>query len=604
MTGLAAAIGVQAMTLGARSSSGLVLAALCAGLATGIRSQVFWLTAPLLTWKFARDDRRVDERPPMWMAASAFAVGVLLWLIPLIAVSGGAAAYWTALSSQGGEDFGGIQMLWTTPTLRTLRDALFYAFVAPWAVWPAATVVLAACATGLVVCWRNDRRSGEILAVAFVPYLLFDVLFQETFTIRYALPLVVPIAFLAARGLQALPAQPAFVALGAIAMWNAHVGGRSVAALGSEKAPIFRMLADMNTTRGSAVPVLAPDRRESFDLRRPFVWLAADAPRLERRLAAPPQHEWLEAVKYWNEGGRSPVWFVVDPRRAAIDLVQHGGATSYRWALPYPVLMSGTRPNDADWYRVDRPDWYVGEGWALTPESAGVAGRDRRGLQYGPIEAWVHRSALSGGGLSIGGRNFEATERPSLTIAVDRFWSKTFTLRPGAFMDLVRLPLSQLDPSVPDYVKVVVSSQPSARVAIEQFDFAPATGGVVGFGDGWHERELESTSGRQWRWLSERGELSYVGAGRGWSLHIEGESPLRYYKKPSRVVIKAGDRVLREVTVAGDFSIDADVPPATLPSTISIETDQTHVPAESGWKRSEDRRRLGLRIFACELRKR
>jgi hypothetical protein len=69
-------------------------------------------------------------------------------------------------------------------------------------------------------------------------------------------------------------------------------------------------------------------------------------------------------------------------------------------------------------------------------------------------------------------------------------------------------------------------------------------------------------------------------------------------------VIKAGDRVLREVTVAGDFSIDADVPPAMLPSTISIETDQTHVPAESGWKRSEDQRRLGLRIFACELRKR
>jgi hypothetical protein len=70
-------------------------------------------------------------------------------------------------------------------------------------------------------------------------------------------------------------------------------------------------------------PVLAPDRRESFDMRRPLLWMGGAMPPIARQLPAPPQHEWLEAVRYWNAGGREPVWFLVDPRRTAIDLVQH-----------------------------------------------------------------------------------------------------------------------------------------------------------------------------------------------------------------------------------------------------------------------------------------
>jgi len=152
-------------------------------------------------------------------------------------------------------------------------------------------------------------------------------------------------------------------------------------------------------------------------------------------------------------------------------------------------------------------------------------------------------------------------------------------------------------------VRLVISSQPMARVAIEQFDLAPAERAVIGYGDGWHERELEPPTGRQWRWLSDRGEVRYAAAGASqhWRLHVDGESPLRYYSKPSRIVVKAGDRVLQTVNVDADFSFDVEVPPALLPSTLVIETDQTHVPADSRWRRSHDRRNLGLRIFKCEL---
>jgi len=607
MTGLAAAIGVQVATLGGRrlqpsDTRALVAAAFAAGLATGIRSQVFWLTAPLLVWTIARD-RASDRRRRSAAAAFAYGAGILLWFVPLLWISGGPGSYWRALSSQGNEDLSGIRMLWTTPTAREFADALYFAFVAPWAVWPAAVAVLVASAVGALVMWRGNRRILGVLAVAFVPYLLFDILFQETFTSRYALPLVIPVACLAARGFQQLPWQGAFAALTAVVMWDAHVGGRSVAALASQPAPVFRLLAEMKTAGAGMAPVLAPDRRQSFDLRRPLVWAADQAPIFERQLAAPPQHEWLEAVKYWNGGGRSPVWFVVDPRRAAMALLQHGPAMRFEWSLPYPVLMSGTRPSDADWYPVARPDWYVGEGWALTPESAGVADRDQKGLQARAIEAWVHRSMLSGASFVFGGRNFETDERPAVTVAVDRIWSKTLGLEAGPFLHMANLPSFDLDASVPEYLKVVVSSRPAARVAIEQFDVAPPDRAVLGFGGGWHERELDPATGRQWRWLSERGELSYIASGppRRWTLHIEGESPSRYYSRPSRILVRSGDRVLGDITTSTDFSLDVDVPPAISPASLVLETDQTHVPAESSWRRSQDRRRLGLRIFVCEI---
>ncbi len=309
MAGLAAAVAVQGMALGTRNANGLIVASFCAGLATGIRSQVFWLTAPLLLWTIARNRVRTGDAPRRWssVAAVAFLAGALLWLIPLIVVAGGPGAYWRALAGQGGEDLSGVQMLWTTPTLNTLRDALYYSFVAPWAVWPSAALVLIASALGGIVLWRSERRHLEILGVAFVPYLAFDILFQETFTSRYALPLVVPLASLAVRGLQRFPTQPALVALGGLVMWNAHVGGRSVAAFSSEATPAFRLLADMKAANVDVTAVLAPDRRQSLDLRRPLAWLNDDAPVFERQLPAPPQHEWLEAVEYlerrWTRAG-------------------------------------------------------------------------------------------------------------------------------------------------------------------------------------------------------------------------------------------------------------------------------------------------------------
>jgi hypothetical protein len=89
--------------------------------------------------------------------------------------------------------------------VRQFASALYYALIAPWAVWQMAAGILAAAAIGSALLLWRSRHALVILVVAFVPYLVFDVLFQETFTTRYALPLVVPVAYLALRAVAAAP---------------------------------------------------------------------------------------------------------------------------------------------------------------------------------------------------------------------------------------------------------------------------------------------------------------------------------------------------------------------------------------------------------------
>jgi hypothetical protein len=646
MSGLAAALAVQALTLAAGTTRELAIAAFGAGIASGLRSQVAWLTLPLLivrglggwgagglegtenkegkTHVASRPERAghrdsatavVPQPPsPLGPMTAAFAAGVLVWFLPLIAITGGPAAYWRALSNQGAEDLGNISMLWTTHTVRAVSDALFYAFVAPWAAWPMAVAMLAAAAAGIGWAVRHNRGALMVLAAAFGPYAAFDLLFQETFTSRYALPLVVPVAYLAALGLRSIPRNLGLVVAAAIAMFDAHVGGTSVAAYARQKAPAFRLLDDMAAAArvDATPPVLAMDRKNAFDFRRPLVWMDGAMPHVAQQLAAPAQHEWLEPVKYWNGGGRAPVWFVVDPRRTSIDLVQHGDPMPYRWPLAYPALLSGARPDEMDWYRVDRPEWYVGEGWSLTPESAGVADADTRGPASAPIEAWLsrdvfgsaERSALRTGVVMFGGRNFDRSRETRLVVEVGGRTVIDGTPPPGSFLRMLPLPV---EAAVADYSPLTIRATPGSRVAIEQFD-ASSRRPLIGFGDGWHEQEFNPRTGLRWRWLSERGviqlraamtfNVDIVTSSTPITLHVEGESPLKYFDRPSVLTIRTGDRVVSTQTLDSDFSFDV---PGLSTGFVTFETNQIYVPAERS-SRTQDRRHLGLRIFRCEIR--
>jgi hypothetical protein len=575
----------------------LLAAALVAGIGAGIRSQVVWLTAPLLMLTVARQPELRNARTALTIAA-AYGVGVLLWAVPLLVAAGGPAAYLNALAAQGGEDFAGVRMLWTTPTVRQLAVAIEHTFLSPWGWWPLAGIVLVAAAIGSVRLVMARPQAVAALAVTFGPYLVFTMLFQETVTTRYALPLVVPIAFLAVQGLALLPARFAVAAVAGLAAVALAIGHSSLVAYASQEAPAFRMLADMRMSFPEESPVLATHRRLALDLRRPLRWLEPEGPAFAAHLPAPPRYEWLELVKYWNSGRRGLVWFAADPLRSDLALVHHDGPrASYRWPLRFHALIGGVRPGEIDWYHISDPAWYLGEGWALTPETAGLAALAERGPGAGGSLGWIRRTA-GPATLMIGGRLLPGGAGAArLRVSLDGRVADEAEITPGFFLRFIQLPAGALD-GEGSYAAMAIASE-NDRVALEQFDAQPAAHLVYGFGEGWHEREYDPSTGESWRWTSDRAAIRIHGAGKPLAIRIRGESEAG---RDVTLTIRSGDRVLLTETVGATFVVNATVPAAALEPepVISIETDGAFVPAEVRW-RSQDRRRLGLKIYECRL---
>ena len=190
-----------------------------------------------------------------------------------------------------------------------------------------------------------------------------------------------------------------------------------------------------------------------------------------------------------------------------------------------------------DWYQIARPDWYAGEGWELTPEAAGVSQVDGRGLSRGAIDAWIARETLSGT-LVVGGRNFDPAAQPRLEVLVNDRLQDSSVVAPGYFLRFI--PLDQRSDAQADFAKVTIRTTPPSRVGIEQFDASPDRA-VFGYGQGWLEPEFNPQTGLRLRWLSERGELRVRVPARAstLTLHLEGESPRKYFSRGSRLVVRS-----------------------------------------------------------------
>ncbi len=610
MPGLAAALGVQVLVLSARTDRALWVAAALAGLAAGVRSQVVWLTLPVLMVALVRSSRSGWRRAAT--AAGAYVAGTLLWFVPLVLVSGGPGQYSQALASQGSEDFAGVLMLWTTPTPRQLVSGVAATFLTPWPFPATAAAVFLLAAAGLLVLFREHRAGLVTLTALFAPYLVFHLVFQETATTRYALPLVVPVAYLAVVGLWAIPGprhgwlrvDGLRVASVVILAAPLLVGSQeALSGYASAEAPAFRMLADMTRARASdgpgQAPVLAMHRRAALDFRRPLEWIAPAGPSLEGRLPSPPKREWLEAIKYWNSGGRQPVWFVADPLRSDLALIDVSPPREYRWPSGLAPQVGGARPYEVDWYVIPPPAWYLGEGWALTPESAGVAREDGRGPGRQPIEGRIRRTNIEAS-LLIGGRKLSGAETAKVVIAIDDRPIKELAVSPGFFLEMVDVPAGALSGNG-DYARLTIASDRD-QVAIEQFDFEPVGGMLFGFGEGWHEAEYNQATGRRWRWTSERAVLRVRSGGQAALLSVKGETDPS--ASDPRVIVRAGGRVVVDEAIGRHFSFDVAMPAALFvpgDNQVTIETNETHVPADltAG---SQDRRRLGLLISGLTLR--
>ncbi len=117
------------------------------------------------------------------------------WAVPMVAMTGGVAAYRAALTSQAGEDFEGVPMLVLQPGLRRLAAALADSFLWPWGWWPLAVGMIVLALIGTLAL-RGRGRLATWLGLGYLPYLVYHLLLQETETTRYALPLVPLVATL------------------------------------------------------------------------------------------------------------------------------------------------------------------------------------------------------------------------------------------------------------------------------------------------------------------------------------------------------------------------------------------------------------------------
>lgn len=601
LVGLSASIGVQAFALSARHAPGFVWACAAAALAAGIRSQVVWLTVPVLLLAFVR--LPASERwPAARLGVTAYAVGALIWFVPLVVVSGGVKAYWAALFWQGADDLSGVVMLATTPTLRQLVAATQYALLLPWGYWQAGVVVMALAMLGLAQTWRHARASLVTLVVAFGPYLIFDMLFQETITTRYALPLVIPVSYLAVRGLSLAGETPGLALAVVLAGYCATVNDGVLARFARSQAPVFRMLGDWTAVAKTDVdsfqpPLVMMHRRPELDTRRALQWHGDQMPRLAGHPMSTPKHEWLDVVRYWNGGGTAPVWFVADPLRSDLALIHvRRRPTFYRWGFEPTVLLGGSRPSELDWHVMDSPDWYLGEGWALTPETAGLAKEDARGPGYAPIEGWIRRTD-GPVTIMIGGRNLTTGGgETTVRIDVDGARVEEWAVPPGFFLKTLQVPTLAGNGR---YAIVRVAAS-STDLAIEQFDAQPSGVVMSAFGDGWHEQEYNPSTGALWRWASDKATLQVRSGGRAVSLTLRGEIE---EASSSHVTVRVASRLIAEFDVAKAFQRTVIIPADALgeaETAVTIESSASYVPAETKW-RSGDHRRLALKLYECRV---
>jgi hypothetical protein len=581
------------------SASGrmIVIGAFLAAFSIGVRSQTVWFTFPLLALVIADRVGR-GAAGAMLGGGIMFIVGGLAWGIPLLIASGGLNAYLAALGSQAGEDFagGGGEMLYASPTARGLAFALLRTFVYPWdSMWLGAVVLILAVA-GVVQLLLRDRRSLIALIAIGGPYLVFHLAFQYTSFVRYALPIVPAVAFLAVRGVtlvseRAVAAVAALVSIAAVAIASPTLG-----AYHAQASPAVRALTEMKIERRVSTP-------GALAMHQTFVRpLEAEDVGITPQLAAPPRLEWLELVKYWKEGHTAPLWFLADPTRSDLALIDPASlkdSTLFTWPVTDHWAYGGLRPAAARWYRIPAPGWFVEEGWALTPETSGTARVRGRGPQFAPITAMVKRRA-NATRLLIGGRHLGAPTDPSskFTVSIDGTVVQEFDVAPGFFLKVFEVPAGRLSGEGPWATLSVQSTPGNITTAVEQFDLQDDSALMWGYGEGWQEAEFNSPLG-VWRWASERATLQMIGRPRAVRITMRIESPLRYFDEAPLVKVRAGNREIASATIDSTRDWTFDVPVDAMAASdgaVTIETSKFFVPAERG--QGPDQRHLGLRVFA------
>ena len=604
LPGLAVALGSQACLLMAfqrktPADAGrlIVAGAFLAAISIGMRSQTAWFTLPLLVLVLGDRIGRGVAGAAIG-SAMTFTIGGLLWGIPLIVASGGLGAYLTILQTTAGDEFAAGEMLYLHRNARTLALVLQRTFVYPWDSTPLAVIVIALAIAGVVRLLISDRRTLVALFAMAAPYAAFHLIIQDTSFVRYALPLVPPIALLAVKGAGFVTEQAVPVAAAVITVWSVIVATPVLQAYASEPSPTVRVVKAMEAESATHKPG-ALAMHQTY--KRP---LDAELISIGPQLPSPPRLEWLELAKYWKDH-TEPLWFLADPSRSDLALIDPQSRLDYHditWPLVARPSFGGMRPDRVRWYEMGAPGLFAEEGWSLTPETSGMALAMGKEPHLAPIVADVRRRS-GPARILIGGRNLAGKSDPSarFTLAIDGKEIESWDVAPGFFLRTIDLPAGSLEGAGP-LAKLTIGSLPAAvPTAVEQFDLQDPGTQMWGFADGWNEAEYDQRLG-VWRWTTDKATLKIVGSPQNTRISLRIESPLRYFDRPSKVRIMAGDRLLADREVSDTLTWEITVPADALSASgglVTIETDQVFVPFERNG--GLDKRHLGLRIFSADV---
>ena len=573
------------------------------------------LTAPLFLAVLVWPRTGLSIRVRLLALVAALA-GVLVWAIPLLAASGGLEGYLTALGSQAGEDFSGVVMLWTTRQAKVAALAVLNSFVWPWEQYRFGVAMLVLAAAGAVRLGWRDRRAFVLCTVAFVPYAIFHLLFHETATMRYALPLIVPVALLAATAIDALGRRALTLAGATAVVVSLATTVPAARAYGHDGSPAFRVFGKLplDTLRHPA-PAPPASAREGAT---PVLGMHASLRRVEewqhdrhgmRALRAAHGREWLALVEHWRAEPDVPALFAADPRRTDLALFDPHARTlvaSERWTVQERPFLAGIRPGNADAYSMRPPGWMLDKGWALTAEVAGVTARDGLGPYVQPSTAWI-RARASDADLVLGGRQVGGAAPARLTLSLPDRVVATWDIAPGFFFRHLALPAGSLAGS--GYLPLRVSASAAdgsgrgVDVKLEQFDLQSGGNVMFGYVDGWYEPEYNPTTSLAWHWMSEKARLWVRPVGRDVTLVINGESPRKYFDAAPEVRILAGAAEVGRFAPAADFSQQITVPAQALAASdgmLTVESSLWFTPAQRG--ESADQRHLALRIYSVVVR--
>ncbi|MCM3879577.1 MAG: DUF2723 domain-containing protein [Vicinamibacterales bacterium] len=585
----------------AASGQMIVLGAFLSAMAIGMRSQALWLTVPLLLLVLLQRAGR-GAAGALLGSAMTFSIGTLIWFVPLVFASGGLRAYRAALGAQGGEDFAGVDMLYGNPSARRLAFSLLETFIYPWASIPLGWLIFALAVFGMVMLLWRSPRVAVLVAVLVGPYTVFHLLFHETVTTRYALPILPVVAFLAVYGVRSLTrtvAQSATtVAVAVVVVWSLVLTLPAARIYAREGSPAFAAIRDLHEAlRAEPRAVIGMHQGLARSVQTQNFGNA-------QVLKSPPMREWLELAGYWLAGNTAPVWFLADPARTDTELIDPLSRTvraHYVWEFPRERFMSGVRPDIVDLIRIDSPPaWFAVEGWHLTPETLNMS--ERLGKREGT--AYI-RSRQGAALMLVGGESTGAGCDVTLSIN-DRVFDRWNVPAGGTFFKRFQVPPGALASAAAFNSLVASYATPDGKpgsIRLTQFTVEPPDAVFFVQHAGWNEIEYSKGLQRRWRWTTGRASTFVNSGGRDVWLSITGESPLTYFDSAPTVVVRAGSQVLATASPAADFRFEIKIPAGALQQAdgmVTIETDKTFVPNERSG--SPDKRTLGLRIFTFDVR--